>query len=219
MSSATDASELISTLLTTVEDRIVPLTQKGVASGSKVFGAAILSRSTLRPLTVATNNERVSPLLHGEINCIQQFFTVDYQDPSARPDPQKDCIFFATHEPCSLCLSGIAWSGFTEFYYLFTYEDSRDLFSIPYDIDILESVFRVQGEESDDQVKRRALYNKTNKFFRGRSVEDLLDGLQYEAEREKWRLEIRRVKDLYNSLSETYQKGKQSGAESSSVWK
>ncbi|OAQ73622.1 cytidine/deoxycytidylate deaminase family protein [Pochonia chlamydosporia 170] len=218
-SSTTDASELISTLLKTVEDRIVPLTQKGVASGSKVFGAAILSRSTLRPLTVATNNERVSPLLHGEINCIQQFFTVDYQDPSARPDPQKDCIFFATHEPCSLCLSGIAWSGFNEFYYLFTYEDSRDLFSIPYDIDILESVFRVQGEESDDQVKKRELYNRNNKFFKGRSVEDLLGDLEYEAEREKWRMEIKRVKELYKSLSETYQKGKKSGAESSSVWK
>lgn len=218
-SSTSDASELISSLLKTVEERIVPLTRGGVASGSKVFGAAILARSTLRPLTVATNNERVSPLLHGEINCIQQFFTVDYQDPSARPDPQKDCIFFATHEPCSLCLSGIAWSGFNEFYYLFTYEDSRDLFSIPYDIDILEQVFRVQGEENDEQVKKRALYNKSNKFFKGRSVEDLLGDLQYEAEREKWRLEIRRVKDLYNSLSETYQKGKKTGAESSSVWK
>ncbi|KAK2602001.1 hypothetical protein QQS21_004427 [Conoideocrella luteorostrata] len=219
MSNSSDASELISTLLRTVEDRIVPLTQHGVSCGSKVFGAAILSRSTLRPFTVATNNERVSPLLHGEINCIQQFFTVDYQDPSARPDPQKDCIFFATHEPCSLCLSGIAWSGFNELYYLFTYEDSRDLFSIPYDIDILEQVFRVQGQESDEQVKKRPLYNKANKFFKGRSVEDLVNDLQYEAEKEKFRMEIRRVKDLYNALSETYQKGKKSGTESSSIWK
>jgi hypothetical protein len=28
-------------------------------------------------------------------------------------------------------LSGITWSGFNEFYYLFTYEDSRDLFDVP----------------------------------------------------------------------------------------
>ncbi|TWU76060.1 hypothetical protein ED733_007447 [Metarhizium rileyi] len=60
MSSSADASELISTLLKTAEHRIVPLAQKGVASGSKVFGASILSRDT--------NNERASPLLHGEIN-------------------------------------------------------------------------------------------------------------------------------------------------------
>ncbi|EFY89216.1 cytidine/deoxycytidylate deaminase family protein [Metarhizium acridum CQMa 102] len=132
---------------------------------------------------------------------------------------KRICIFFATHEPCSLCPRGIAWSGFSEFYYLFTYVDSRDLFSIPYDIDILESVFRVQGEETEQQVNKRALYNKTNKFFRGRSVGDLLDDLWYVAERKTWRQEIQRVEDLYSSLSETYQKGKKSGAESSSVWK
>lgn len=214
-----EASELISSLLNTVENQIVPLTAKGVSSGSKLFGAAIISRDTYRPFTVATNNERVSPLLHGEINCIQQFFTVDYADASARPDPQKDCIFFATHEPCSLCLSGIAWAGFKEFYYLFTYEDSRDLFDIPYDIDILQEVFRVQGEETEAQVNKRPLYNKENKFFKGRSITDLVNDLQFEAEKEKWRMEIKRVKDLYNSLSETYQKGKKSGAQSSSVWK
>ncbi|KAJ2982338.1 hypothetical protein NQ176_g1453 [Zarea fungicola] len=69
------AKALLSTLLRTVEDEIIPLTRDGVSSGSKVFGAAILSRKDLKPLTVATNNERISPLLHGEINCIQEFFT------------------------------------------------------------------------------------------------------------------------------------------------
>ena len=145
-----DPKTLLSTLLRTIENDIVPLTAKGVSSGSKLFGAAILSRDGLKPLTVSTNNERISPLFHGEIACIQDFFTRDFPDPATRPSPQKDCIFLATHEPCSLCLSGITWSGFSEFYYLFTYEDSRDLFSIPYDIDILQEVFRVQGSESDE---------------------------------------------------------------------
>jgi tRNA(Arg) A34 adenosine deaminase TadA len=65
--------ELLSALLQTLEHDIVPLTEQGVASGSKVFGAAIISSKTLKPLTVSTNNERSSPLLHGEINCIQTF--------------------------------------------------------------------------------------------------------------------------------------------------
>ncbi|KAJ6439746.1 cytidine/deoxycytidylate deaminase family protein [Purpureocillium lavendulum] len=220
MSSQAETVKLLSKLLSVVETSIVPLTREGVSSGSKVFGAAILSRSgDLKPLTVATNNERVSPLLHGEINCIQQFFTVDFPDPAARPDPRRDCIFFATHEPCSLCLSGITWSGFSEFYYLFTYEDSRDLFAIPYDIEILEEVFRVKGAETDEQVKQRELYNRSNKFFKGRSLADLVALLDDEAERAKWTAEIQRVKALYNSLSETYQEGKKSGATSSSIWK
>ncbi|EJP61265.1 cytidine and deoxycytidylate deaminase zinc-binding region [Beauveria bassiana ARSEF 2860] len=211
----TTAAQLIPALLNTVENDIVPLTAKGVASGSKVFGAAILSRSTLSPLTVATNNEQVSPLLHGEINCIQKFFTVDYKPPKPRPNP-KDTIFLATHEPCSLCLSGITWSGFNEFYYLFTYEDSKNIFKIPYDIDILESVYRVQGHETAEQLKERPLYNKTNKFFKARSINDLVDDLQDEGEREKWRQEILRVKALYTSLSETYQQGKKNGTDSAS---
>ncbi|EUC30803.1 hypothetical protein COCVIDRAFT_32684 [Bipolaris victoriae FI3] len=212
--------KLVSKLLSTIEESIIPLTQQGVSSGSKLFGAAILSRKDLTPYTLATNNERVSPLLHGEINCIQQFCMVDFPDPATRPHPAKDCIFLATHEPCSLCLSGITWAGFNEFYYLFTYEDSRDLFGIPYDIDILQEVFRVKGEgEREEQVQQRQLYNRKNKFFTAKSFADVVGEIGDESERERLLNEITRVKGLYNSLSETYQEGKKAGAESSSVWK
>ena len=50
--------QILAALLQAVERDIVPLTRDGVASGSKVFGAAILSSKTLEPPTVATNNER-----------------------------------------------------------------------------------------------------------------------------------------------------------------
>jgi tRNA(Arg) A34 adenosine deaminase TadA len=114
-------AQLLSAILTATEREIIPLTAEGVKSGCKLFGAAILTQPGLETHTVATNNERASPLLHGEINCIQEFFK---NEPAGRPHP-RDCIFFATHEPCSLCLGGITWAGFKEFYYLFTYEDSR----------------------------------------------------------------------------------------------
>ena len=58
----------------------------------------------------------------------------------ARPT-RSDCIFLATHEPCSLCLSAITWTGFDNFYYLFSHEDSRDSFAIPHDLKILKEVF------------------------------------------------------------------------------
>ena len=44
----------------------------------------------------------IQKIQHGEINCLQEFYKLD---PATRPDV-KDCIFFATHEPCSLCESG-----------------------------------------------------------------------------------------------------------------
>lgn len=213
-------TKLVSALLSTVEHDIIPLTSKGVSSGSKVFGAAILSNTDLTPLTVATNHESLSPLLHGEINCIQQFFTVDFPDPATQPDTREDCIFFATHEPCSLCLSGIAWSGFKEVYYLFTYEDSRDLFSIPYDIDILEQVFRVRADgEGDEALNTRPLYNRENKFFVAKALADVVAGITDTPERDGLAKKLMEVKALYNGLSQTYQNGKQKGAETASVWK
>ncbi|KAI0425913.1 cytidine deoxycytidylate deaminase family protein [Xylaria sp. FL1042] len=246
-----DPIALLKALLATIESEVIPLTAEGVSSGNKLFGAAILSKDGLVPQTVATNNETVSPLLHGEINCIQQFFAQksfpasssqeDVRKPSQqRPNP-RDCVFLATHEPCSLCLSGITWSGFDNFFYLFTYEDSRDLFAIPYDIDILQEVFRVPavsprafssissencgviGEEGvEEDLNARPLYNRRNKFFTARSFEDLAREIGDrcgEAEGEKWRDEIRRVKAKYNGLSDTYQKSKAEGVESASFWK
>ncbi|KAK3292454.1 cytidine deaminase-like protein [Chaetomium fimeti] len=213
MSSATT---LVSVLLDITENRIVPLTRAGVSSGSKVFGAAILTRSGLAPVTVSTNNERVSPLLHGEVNCIQEFFA---SAPEGRP-ATKDCIFFSTHEPCSLCLSAIAWAGFNEFYYLFTYEDSRDLFSIPYDIDILEQVFRVPGpSDTPETLAARPLYNRKNKFFAAKSLGDLLQDISDDVDRKHLAGEVRRVKEMYGSLDATYQAEKRSGTESASIWK
>ncbi|KAI0904388.1 cytidine deoxycytidylate deaminase family protein [Ustulina deusta] len=234
-----DPIALLKALLATIEDEVIPLTSKGVSSGNKLFGAAILSKAGLVPQTVSTNNETASPLLHGEINCIQQFFaqTSFAAAPgkpasSQRPNP-RDCVFLATHEPCSLCLSGITWSGFDNFFYLFTYEDSRDLFSIPYDIDILQGVFRVpavahasseggttRGVEED--LDARPLYNRRNKFFTARSFEDLAREIaeRYgEAEGKKWRDEIGRVKARYGGLSDAYQKSKMDCAESASFWK
>lgn len=207
--------KLICKLLSVTESSIVPLTRSQVSAGSKLFGAAIIARSSLDVVTVATNNERESPLLHGEINCIQTFFA----SPSEGRPQTKDCIFFATHEPCSLCLSGITWSGFNEFYYLFTYEDSRDLFSIPYDIDILQSVYQVPSpEDTPETLSTKPLYNRTNKFFTARSVLDLVGSIPDETERQKWTAEIARVKAIYDELSDVYQKGKATGQETSSIF-
>ncbi|KAK8030969.1 hypothetical protein PG990_000703 [Apiospora arundinis] len=223
-SPADDPETLLRTLLSTIETQIVPLTAKGVASGSKLFGAAILRKDDLSAVTVATNNEKASPLLHGEINCIQQFFSLPETTATSRRPATKDCVFVATHEPCSLCLSGITWSGFDNFYYLFTYEDSRDRFSIPYDIQILQEVFRVPAvgdvRESDESLERRPLYNRQNKFFTSRSFSDLVGEMtSSEEEKRKWIREIERVKRLYDGLSETYQTGKSQGIENAAIWK
>ncbi|ORX65207.1 cytidine deaminase-like protein [Linderina pennispora] len=209
------AEDLINTILNTTVKDIIPLTTSGVSSGSKLFGAAIFKKDTLELVHASTNNEQVSPLLHGEVNCIQEFFT---QIPAeSRPSP-KDCIFYATHEPCSLCLSAITWAGFNEFYYLFTYEDSRNEFAIPYDIQILEEVYRVAApSDTEESLKKRPLYNRDNQFFTSRSVSEVVDTLDF-SKIDGIKQRVSEIKRQYHSLSKTYQDGKNEGVQSSAVW-
>ena len=69
-----------------------------------------------------------------------------------------------------------------------------------------------------EDLERKPLYNRTNRFFRARSVADLIKDLHVE-ERGRWEEEVRRVKGVYDGLSETYQKGKTGGTETSAVFR
>ena len=105
-------------LLSLLEDELLPATERAVAAGNKIFGAALLDRETLETVLVGTNNETENPLW-GEVHTIKL-----YHDMPDRPPPKR-LIFFSTHEPCSMCLSAITWAGFDNFTYLFSHEDSR----------------------------------------------------------------------------------------------
>ena len=105
---------LLNRFLRAFKDEILPLTFEGVNSGNKIFGAAIINKNDHSLVVAGTNNETKNPLWHGEIHTLKKFYEVDKKK---RPD-EKNCIFLSSHEPCSLCLSAIAFSGFDNFYYL-----------------------------------------------------------------------------------------------------
>lgn len=90
---------------------------------------------------------------------------------------------------------------------------------MPDDIDILQSVFQVPSPHDTPQsLAARPLYNRSNKFFTARSITDLVAALPDEADRVTWTAEVARIKDMYNALSETYQKGKAEGTATSSFF-
>ncbi|KAK3385837.1 cytidine deoxycytidylate deaminase family protein [Podospora didyma] len=189
---------LISGIVKVTEETVIPLLREGVAAGHAPFGAAILLNGTLALHTAATNHHQDWPLLHGETNCIREFFI---KPASERPDP-KDTVFFSTHEPCSLCLSGISWTAFPRLYYLFNYEDTRDLLGVDGDIDILQEVFRVPAPgDTKDTLAGRPLYNKKNKYFTSVSVAELLDQVEDAAEQEKLRGDVKRVRELFSEFN------------------
>lgn len=191
------SAALLYTILHLTEVQIIPLLHESAKAGNLPFGAAILSQADLHPVTVAANNVQGSPLLHGETNCIRQFFEIAED---IRPDTGS-CIFYATHEPCSLCLSGIAWTAFPVVYYLFTYEDIREQLGIPGGVDILEEVFRVPApSDTEESLRDRPLYNRENQFFTAIPVSELVEAIKGEAERDRAEVELERTKSLWDGL-------------------
>ena len=173
-------------LLDVIEKDIVPLTRKGVEDGNKVFGAAILRKSDLSLVVAGTNFEIENPLWHGEMSTLKSF----YEIPEADRPATTDCIFLTTHEPCSLCLSAITWTGFDNFYYFFGYEDTRDAFNIPHDLKILQEVFKVEHGD----------YNRRNDFWESHDLIDLAG--------DAGAPQVTRIKQAYDELSQTYQASK-----------
>ena len=194
-----DNITLLNRILTVIEQDILPKTRLGVAQGNKIFGAAILRKSDLSVVVAETNNEVENPLWHGEMHAIKKLY--ELSNPSKLINP-KDCIFLATHEPCSLCLSAITWGGYDNFYYLFSHENSRDNFNIPHDIRILREVF---GDTDDS----RPLYNRTNAFWHSYSIVEMVDHLGApDADREALHNRIQELSAFYAEQSEIYQTNK-----------
>lgn len=184
-------------LLEVVERDIVPLTRAGVAAGNKLFGAAILRKEDLSLVVAATNDETANPLLHGEIHAITRFFALpEHPAPSA-------CVFLATHEPCSLCLSGITWAGFDNFSYLFSHRDSAESYAIPHDIAILRAVYAVPDPDRAAPAAGRDLYNRTNAYFTSTDLMPPARVREPEA--------LARIVAAYDEMSATYQARKGTG--------
>jgi tRNA(Arg) A34 adenosine deaminase TadA len=178
-------------LLDVIADDILPMTARGVAAGNKVFGAALLRKDDLSLVIAGTNDETDNPLLHGEINTLNQFYE--------RPDrpATSELVFLTTHEPCTLCMSAITWAGFDNYYYFYSHEDSRDAFAIPHDLKILKEVFGLEPGG----------YRRANEFWTAYSISDLVDS-EAEPLRTQLREQTERIKVKYAALSDQYQETK-----------
>ena len=184
---------LLDRLLDVIEQDVVPMTRAGVKKGNKLFGAAILAKADGSLVLAETNNELENPLWHGEVHALKRF----YELPKETRPATGDCIFIATHEPCSLCLSAITWTGFDNFYYLFSHEDSRDAFAIPHDLKILKEVFTLEPGG----------YNAENEFWKSHSIRKLAAALP-EPDRTRIEARIAAITKTYDDLSAIYQDSK-----------
>lgn len=179
-------SQIFTRCLDVIEQNIVPLTSQMVQVGCKVFGAAILRKSDLSLVLAATNHEAFSPLWHGEIQAIKEFWELQNH-----PNP-KDCIFLSTHQPCCMCASAIAWSGFPELYYLFGYEHTGEDFNIPHDQKMIRELF---GTKEPAQA---------SSYYTSHSLLALLPNLENPHAAQA---RFAQLRSIYANLSQTYQNG------------
>ena len=176
------------------KNNILPLTAKGVDIGNKIFGAAILNKNDYSLIVAETNNETENPIWHGEIHTLKKFYELDSK---IRPS-EKNCIFLSSHEPCSLCLSAITFSGFNNFYYLFPYESTSNKFNIPHDLNILKEVFNIEDGK----------YIKENSYWKSYNINTLIDELESN-DKNKLTISFNEIKEKFIDLSKKYQLSKE----------
>ena len=185
---------LLNKFIDVFENNILPLTAKGVSLGNKIFGAAIIKKNDYSLVVAGSNNETENPIWHGEIDTLKKFYEMDIK---TRPE-EKNCIFLSSHEPCSLCLSAITFSGFDNFYYLFPYQSTTDEFSIPHDLNILEKVFNVKNGN----------YINENTYWKSYSINKLINELTTN-KKKSLIASFKNIKKTYKELSDKYQSNKQ----------
>tara|TARA_Y100001960_G_C14285420_1_gene638924 strand:- start:58 stop:648 length:591 start_codon:yes stop_codon:yes gene_type:complete len=185
---------LLKRFLDVFRKNILPLTTEGVNLGNKIFGAAIIKKDDHSLVVAGSNNETENPLWHGEIHTLKKFYEIDKK---MRPN-ENNCIFLSSHEPCSLCLSAITFSGFDNFYYLFPYEMTSNKFNIPHDLNILKEVFNINNGK----------YIKDNSYWKSYSITSLIDKLK-DTNKEKLSDSFSEIKKLYIDLSKKYQSSKE----------
>mmetsp|Transcript_53493 Transcript_53493/g.130237 ORF Transcript_53493/g.130237 Transcript_53493/m.130237 type:complete len:230 (-) Transcript_53493:589-1278(-) len=157
----TATSGQLKSMLDCIEDEILPITEKQVAAGNKVFGAGIL-KPDFSTLYVDTNTETTCPIFHGEVATIYNW---SQQTPAADRGPvAQSSIFLSTHEPCCMCVSSILWAGFNKIYYFFPYSITADQ-GIPHDINTMHELWGVNT------------YRKQNKYLSSSCIMELVDSL------------------------------------------
>ena len=126
--------------------------------------------------------------------------------PGTRPAP-KDCLFLATHEPCSLCLSRHHLGGLRQF--LFPVQPSGVRRQLRHPLRHPDPEGRLCRSRSGPRRRRARsrLYNRNNAYFTSHDMSHMIGGLDRGA-KERLTARVDDLTALYADLSAIYQRDK-----------
>ena len=137
-------AEKIERILRAIRGALLPLTERMVERGNHVFGGLVLRAEDCSVVAAGSNDRVENPIYHGEIDTLRRFFAL-----AERPAP-RDCIFVASHAPCPMCASAIAWAGFREVWMLYGYEAVKEGFDMPVDLMMYREIFGAEGPRAEN---------------------------------------------------------------------
>ncbi|GIS77728.1 MAG: hypothetical protein CM1200mP13_10870 [Candidatus Pelagibacterales bacterium] len=110
---------------------------------------------------------------------------------------RKRLMFLSSHEPCSMCLSAITFSGFDNFYYLFPYTATNDEFNIPQILKILKEVLKLMMEN----IIKKILWKSQN-------INLLIENLTHFKKKKYFKQLDKNLKKKIKNFSNQYQENK-----------
>ena len=95
----------------------VKLAKASVASGNSPYGAVIVDPRDHRIIVTGQNHAAANPIWHGEMDAINRLAGVLEARNKTVYEEAKFLELYTSAEPCSMCMSALAWSGIGRVYY------------------------------------------------------------------------------------------------------
>ena len=179
---------LLDRILDVIERDIVPMTQKGVSLGNKVFGAAIPRKSDLSLVLAEKQRRDRESAVARRGACHQEILRNVVGGAAAAAglhfyrDARSRVRSASRQSPGLASTISISCSAT---------RTARDAFNIPHDLKILKEVFRLDPGE----------YNASNSFWTGHAIRKLAAALDA-TERTRIEARMRTIAAAYDALSE-----------------
>ena len=93
------------------------LAEEAVKSGGAPYGAVIVDPGKGEIVVKGNNHASINPIWHGEMDALNKLAEIVGKDGESVYEVAPKLELYTSAEPCSMCMSALAWSGIGRVYY------------------------------------------------------------------------------------------------------